>query len=60
MAFITPPPFSTASKTPFYLEFPQRGKMLIKTVDGAYLQGEQNGALSAKGTAAGLNTLWEY
>ncbi len=45
---------------PYYLEFPQRGKMLIKSVDGAYLQGEQNGALHPKGTGANANTLWEY
>jgi len=45
----------------FNLEFVERSKFLIKdAASGKYLEGEQAGGFRATGTAAGLNTLWEY
>ncbi len=51
---------NNAAKNTFYLEFPTHSRILIKTEDGAYLEGEHNGAFKATGKSAGINTLWEF
>jgi len=51
---------NSSGKTTFYLEFVQRSKCLLKTEDGAYLEGEQNGGFKPTGKSAGINTLWEF
>lgn len=52
---------SSSSPVAFHLEFIERSKFLIKDANsGKYLEGEQAGGFRATGTAANLNTLWEY
>eukprot|EP00054_Salpingoeca_dolichothecata_P015510 m.89572 g.89572 ORF g.89572 m.89572 type:complete len:489 (+) comp21528_c1_seq1:1300-2766(+) len=51
---------NSATPVPFYLEFPLQTHVMIKTEDGAYLEGEQNGGFKATGKGSSKNTLWEY
>jgi len=52
---------SSSTPVPFFFEFIERSKFLIKHADsGKYLEGEQAGGFRATGTASNLNTLWEY
>jgi fascin 1/2 len=52
---------TSAVPVAFNFEFVQRSKMLIKHKEsGMYLQGEQNGGFTAKGSSENINTLWEY
>jgi len=51
---------NSGSPVPFYFEFIERSKFLIKTEGGDYLEGEQNGGFKGTGKDANKNTLWEY
>ena len=51
---------NAGGKNLFYFEFVTRSKALIKTEDGHYLEGEQNGGFKPTGKGSGVNTLWEY
>lgn len=52
---------TSSSPVFFYFEFVERSKFLIKHADsGKYLEGEQAGGFRNTGSAANINTLWEY
>lgn len=45
---------------PFFLELRGQSKMAIKTQQGNYIKGEQNGIMSAKSPDLQRATMWEY
>lgn len=51
---------NSGSPVNFYFEFVRYSKFLIRTEEGHYLEGEQNGGFRATGANATENTLWEY
>lgn len=49
-----------AKPQPFFVELRGHSKMAIKTANGCYLVGEQNGIITAKGRDAQKGAMWEY
>lgn len=44
----------------FQIELRGRNGLCIKSPNGCYLKGEQNGTFNAKGSEVSKETLWEY
>lgn len=56
------PGIQVSSPTPekFHFEFREHSKVVIRSTNGKYLEGSQNGGFTATGTKVDANTLWEY
>jgi fascin 1/2 len=50
---------TSSSPVDFYLEFRPDSKVMVRTEDGAFVEGEQNGGMKGVGSGVNKNTEWE-